>query len=198
MKTADIIKDWMDATNQPTQALLIVMDSYYLSAEGRQLGLERERPLLAAIRENRFKSVTQYARKRVTNAGEQMFFFNENTGESIAYVFPTDPHIGRKVVYSNSFFLRSTPTAKNNIPLYDAYKASFNGCDKLNKALHGRNWPYRSGGNTRSGLDGSSFDYLLTCSLVNTYHAWLNAHRYPYDSSRYKGFMEALVRGLLA
>lgn len=199
--TASVIKDWMNATkNAPLPATdkpIIVMDSYYLSADGRKLALERSHPIIAAVKSDRFPNIVKYASKRVTQAGERMFFHNKTTNESIAYVWSLDSAVGRKIVYSNCFNLKTSPTAKNTIPIYDTYKTLFGWCDYFNKALCGRSWPFRSGGHGRSGADGNSFDYLFTCVMVNSYHTYLSINGKQPSSESYKAFCNALVTSLI-
>ena len=61
----------------------------------------------------------------------------------------------------------------NNIPVYDEYNLSFSTCDKFNKSLSNKTWPFKTGCRARSGLDGNTFNYFFSSVLVNTYHIHL-------------------------
>ena len=53
------------------------------------------------------------------------------------------------------------------VPMYDHYGVGFSNCDKFNKALHGKTWPYKVQGDQRAHSN-----YIFTCILINTYHLW--------------------------
>ena len=58
------------------------------------------------------------------------------------------------------------------IPAYDLQKASFSNCDKFNRELHGRTWPFKHGGFKRLGDEGAEDDFAFTTLLLNAFNAY--------------------------
>jgi len=62
---------------------------------------------------------------------------------------------------------------KDFIPGYSHYKVLFEPCDRFNRLLHSRHWPYKRGGRGVKGAPGNQHDFLMACILQNTFK---NAH----------------------
>jgi len=56
------------------------------------------------------------------------------------------------------------------IPAYDLYNVGFGICDKLNRSLRQKCFPYRCSSNKDGGSDLKRyFDFILSCVLSNTF-----------------------------
>ena len=75
--------------------------------------------------------------------------------------------------------------------MFDEYAVGFSGCDKFNRSLHGKTWPYRI-----STDIGAAFDYLFTSTLINTYHLWKDAD-YHCDEITFEQFYLILAQGMM-
>ena len=76
---------------------------------------------------------------------------------------------------------------KHHVPVYDHYGPLFCLCDKFNKAIVGKNFPFRVGGGHRQGPEASIVDYLVVSVLMTSYHAYLytqkkKPHEFPFRS----------------
>ena len=62
--------------------------------------------------------------------------------------------------------------------MYDHYGSGFSNCDKFNKCIHGKTWPFKLQGDKRVNSN-----YIFTCILINTYHLWIDSAHVNEDRS---------------
>ena len=153
---------------------------------------------MAAARKDQIKTVSDLLIPLVNQAGESAYAYNQETKEAVVYHWSADSSVGKKFVYSSGFECVKRKMAKNSVPVYDHYKVGFNFCDMFNKALHDKNWPFKHGGRNRSGAAGSITDYLFTCTLVNTWHAFANVQKKTASELPFQFFTENLALSMVA
>ena len=88
-------------------------------------------------------------------------------------------NLGRKTVLGTGFQKKKNKEKEEIVPMYDHYAVGFSNCDKYNRVLHGKTWPYRLQGDKRVNSN-----YIFTCVLINTYHLWIDSA--PKDEDRSK------------
>ena len=99
-------------------------------------------------------------------------------------------------MYSNTHIKVSSKLSEFYIPVYDDYGKSFNLCDRFNKSIHKKNFPFRVSGGRYGGPEASTMDYLFTCALVTAHHAYLyTKNQTPKDFS-FSEFCEQLAMEL--
>ena len=65
-----------------------------------------------------------------------------------------------------------SPHVAGGVPVYDTYKSLYNGCDRINKQLAHRYWPFARGGSGRSGTPGQCHSFafsLIVRNILNVY-----------------------------
>ena len=75
-----------------------------------------------------------------------------------------------KFILGNGFGRYKRRKKDNVIPMFDHYNAGFNACDRFNRVLHGKSWPYRLYGDHRV-----CSNYSLAFVLINTDHLWMDS-----------------------
>ena len=84
---------------------------------------------------------------------------------------------------------------KDRAPACRYYKHVF---DKLNRALHDRQWPHSRGGNSTQGVQGVHHDFLMAVVLQNALNAWLSAHDVDPASRTFESMCTELANSLYA
>lgn len=184
--TAEVIGDWLAVIDKFGHPSILIFDSYYLSLAGRRKILQRGSKVIGALKPDRFQSLFDYVSPSVTESGQTAYAFNNDTKEACVYHWSMEKDVGKKMVYTTAFKKESKRKVKFGIPVYDTYKAGFSGCDAFNKAMHNRTWPFRSSGKNGRADSMNCFNYLFTCCLINTWHAFCvlqrkNPNDVPFD-----------------
>ena len=170
-------KDGVPEGTSPNPFTLLCFDSYYMSKGSRDC-LEREGikvPFLASCKPDNFKVERQFlSREAADEPGDEQSIYNDNTGKLFTHHYDTQKGVGKKYNLSSGL-IRSTNANKikkykDFIPGYSHYKVLFEPCDKFNRNLHDRHWPYKRGGRNVKGASGSQHDFLLACILQNTFN----------------------------
>ena len=107
---------------------------------------------------------------RIDKSGTFFAVYNKKTKESAVYNWSTNVRLGKKFVLGSGFEVGVKAKNDHVCPMFDHYCMGFSGCDKFNRALHGKSWPYKLQGDRRVASD-----YLLTSVLINVYHLWIDA-----------------------
>ena len=81
--------------------------------------------------------------------------------------YSNNKNLGKKTVIGPSFEAKKETEKDMIVPIYDHYGVGFSNCDKFNKVLHGKTWPYKVQGDQRAHSN-----YIFTCILINAYHLW--------------------------
>ena len=93
--TAFIVADWADLVKRFLQPTAICMDSYYLSAAGRdQLHTSGIR-YVAALEPDRFRNIVQLLKPPVQNTGDSAWAWNEARKEAAVYHSSRDTNVGK-------------------------------------------------------------------------------------------------------
>ena len=181
--TAFIVADWADLVKRFLQPTAICMDSYYLSAAGRdQLHTSGIR-YVAALEPDRFRNIVQLLKPPVQNTGDSAWAWNEARKEAAVYHSSRDTNVGKKFTVTNCFERSSNPQPEDRVPIYDEYKVMFSRCDKFNQSLHNRTLPFRLPNDTNKARDKNIWNYLFTSAVINTWNIWKNVlQTRPCDS----------------
>ena len=191
-----VVQEWLDTSLGLNPNSTLVMDSYYMAKEAQKAIQKSGRSVLAACQKKRFEGLHDLLSPKVTKAGTSAWAHNTKTGESAVLHWSTDTNIGLKLAYSTAHVLEKGRIPKGEVPIYDNYNSTFSQCDKFNKALSKRTWPFKSGGRGQAGLDGNAFNYFFSCALVNTYHAYLCLQDMDIASLSFEQAMEELAQAM--
>ena len=160
----------------PNPNTTLIFDSYYMSSLSRTKLKASGVPFSASCKPDNFKPERKFISKDVEDEpGDHESIYNELTGELFTYHYDRQKGVGKK--YNLSFgFNRSTnkdklKKYKDFIPGYSHYKVLFEPCDRFNRLLHSRHWPYKRGGRGVKGAQGNQHDFLMACILQNTFNA---------------------------
>lgn len=165
--------------SNPNPSTLLVFDSYYMSKGSRDC-LERKGPQVAfsaSCRPDNFRPERMLLTNEAADQpGDEQSIYNETSSELFTYHYDRQKGVGKKYNLSSGF-IRSTRTDmirkyKDIIPGYSHYKVLFEPCDRFNRNLHQRHWPYKRGGRNIRGAAGSQHDFLMACILQNTFNAY--------------------------
>ena len=182
IKTSEIVKQWTTITTTlggsgANPNALTVFDSYYLCNYGRKHCIENKKMFIGAIQRSRFESICLPLSGLAHEKGQVAAAYNEKTNELlIKYFDPTHDH--PKYVLSNAFIKRKKPqTSKkkkrtHTVPVYSEYALIFNLCDRFNRNLHERTWPYKSGGYQCKGEHGNYHNFALSAILQNAFNLY--------------------------
>jgi hypothetical protein len=155
VSTASIVKSWdaaiknvgKDYDPNINNDTYLSFDSLYTCAESRLYLKETKRPYTASCNPALFKPELKLVHANSDDIiGEHRSIWNETTKELFTYHWDTQKGVGKK--YNLSYGLdRCTDklkirNAQNEIPGYDVYKQMFECCDRFNRNLHDKSWPY--------------------------------------------------------
>ena len=199
LQTHTVVRDWANICRRFKSSAVLVMDSYYLSAPGRSILNDSEEKVyfIAALKRDRFKKINGFLEPKIEKSGDTAVAFNTSRGEAAVYHWSLDTNVGKKLVMSNAFTVKMGEShRKGCLPVYDHYNAGFAGCDQFNQGLHGKTLPLitkrcRAGSDVKAG-----YNYLFTCILLNTYHAYLSLNRLGQDVCSFNDVCASLARDL--
>ena len=199
LQTHTVVRDWANICRRFKSSAVLVMDSYYLFAPGRSILNDSEEKVyfIAALKRDRFKKINGFLEPKIEKSGDTAVAFNTSRGEAAVYHWSLDTNVGKKLVMSNAFTVKMGEShRKGCLPVYDHYNAGFAGCDQFNQGLHGKTLPLitkrcRAGSDVKAG-----YNYLFTCILLNTYHAYLSLNRLGQDVCSFNDVCASLARDL--
>ena len=143
MKCVKIVQDWgeliKDKDGKKTQHF---MDSYYLKMDEAKWLHENKVMYVGSIKKNHFFSLCSVLEPYLVKSGTSKIAYNRSTGESVMYVWLENSKLGKKYVHSNGYKLKKKPKKDTSCAPYDYYKTGFGGCDRFNKLLANKTWPY--------------------------------------------------------
>jgi hypothetical protein len=168
----DTVKDWgnMIVDRLQCKETTLYMDSYYLTHEGRKWLKAKRVQYIASLNRGQFVTIVSMLDRKIDKSGTFVMAHNNKTKESAVFSWSTNKRLGKKFVLGTGFEKKRKDAESGGIPMYDHYKMGFSHCNKFNKALHGKTWPYKLQGEQRIASD-----YLFTCVLINVYHLWIDA-----------------------
>lgn len=180
VKCHEIIKEWGDMIKTSyTQDTTLFMDSYYLQKESKAWLKENNINYIASIHKGRFGVLVKVLQQEVKKTGSYVQCFNQATQEGAVCYYSNNKSLGKKTVIGLGFEVRRERKKDMIVPMYDHYGVGFSNCDKFNKALHGKSWPYKVQGDQRAHSN-----YIFTCILINTFHLWKDSGSKDNDRSK--------------
>ena len=180
VKCHDIIKEWGEMIKKANEEAhtTLFMDSYYLQQQSRGWLKENGIKYLASIHSGRFGVLVDSMKSKVTSTGQYVQCFNQHTKEGAVHYWSRNKNLGRKTVLGVGFEVKKKTKASKVIPMYDHYGSGFSNCDKFNKCIHKKTWPFKLQGDKRVNSN-----YIFTCILINTYHLWIDSAHVNEDRS---------------
>ena len=186
--TVYVMTEWADAVLKHNPNSVLFMDSYYMSKAGLEMVREKCLKVIAALNTGRFKRFKKHMESKVKNAGETSYLHNNQTGETIMFHWSINSNIGKKMTYSTCFKVEKGKQPPNTIPIFDHYNAGFNRCDRFNQQMHGKTWPFKSGGKNRHGMEGNTMNYWFTTTLVNGWNAFAATRAQGQSDENFKDY----------
>ena len=122
--------------------------------------------------------------------GDEESVYREESNEIFTYHYDRQKGVGKKFNLTHGLIRDTTSRKikenKDIIPGYDMYKSMFEVCDRFNRNLHDRHWPYKRGGRARTGEWGHSHDFCMACILQNTFSAHSQIYGYDHETLNFK------------
>ena len=203
----NIVRDWINIVkftgvastemDLPNPKTMLVYDSYYQVEGGRQACIENHVKFSCSVRPDRMQAQRKLLQKAESEKpGDEETIYLERTNELFTYHYDRQKGVGKKYNLTHGL-IRSEVSAKVKentgvIPGYDMYKAMFEACDRFNRNLHDKHWPYKRGGKGRKGEWGTSHDFFMACILQNTFSAHSQILGYDPKSLSFKQKCEKL------
>ena len=187
-----VVKDWCDVVARHGEKAanpnsILCYDSYYNTNQSAQVCRDAGIMFLASAKSNNFNNLVAHVAPKVNAKGEWSGIYNNESGEMFIHKWDKDDNVGKKFVYTNCFEERRKSRAfAHLVPAYDFYKMSFSACDKFNRNLHHRKWPFRYGGGGRMGDLGHHHKFSLACILQNTFNAHNSLHNIQYSGANFR------------
>lgn len=157
-----VVAKWIDIINQKGhQNTLLVFDSYYFSADTRQLLLSCNTKCCAAVNKEKFPSMIALLGERISQPGDISALYNEKHGEFLLGYWSSNPNVsfffrkneqfidfalfifiamlkeGLKYVWSNTITSKGLSQKRTgptfSIPAYDLFGIGFSICDQFNR-----------------------------------------------------------------
>jgi len=185
VQVESIVRDWInivkftgasDEFDLPNPKTMLTYDSYYQVEGGRQACIENRVKFSCSVRADRMQAQRKLLQRAESETpGDEETIYLERTNELFTYHYDRQKGVGKKYNLTHGL-IRSEVVAKvkqnaDVIPGYDMYKAMFEACDRFNRNLHDKHWPYKRGGKGRKGEWGTSHDFFMACILQNTFSA---------------------------
>ena len=171
------------------------MDSYYLTKDAAKWLKNRNIMYVGAIQKQRFNTICSVMEPELEKSGTSCIAYNWNTNKSVAYCWSANKKLGKKYVHTNAYKLKKKAKKDTTCSPYDDYKAVFGMCDKFNKGLANKTWPYV----VKSDLHTTS-NYLFPCIVLNANHLFIDV---DYENPArincsYSSFCSELAREIMA
>lgn len=195
--TAKTVAEWKEIVESRGNRSLITMDSYYIDNQSRGIFGDSGTKYIAAMRADRFRSIVSVVSRNVNKCGDTSFAYNKETKEVCVHHWSVDATVGKKVVLSNAFKLAHGKQKLSEIPVYDHYKVSFNGCDKFNTRLANRNFIYRPKKSRVGAVNKNMFDYMFTSTIINVWHASITKNPTEHYLQKFHRFCHILAVSLV-
>jgi hypothetical protein len=174
----------------PNPKCMLVFDSYYQLEKGRHTCIENKVKFSCSCRPDRMQSEKKLLQRADSETpGDEETIYREESNEIFTYHYDRQKGVGKK--YNLTYgLIRDTTTAKiketkDIIPGYDMYKSMFEACDRFNRNLHDKHWPYKRGGRNRTGEWGHTHDFIMACILQNTFSAHYQIFGYDHKNSTF-------------
>lgn len=192
-----VIQQWINVVKRlGNPHTLLTMDSYYLDKLGKKHLTDNKVKYIAAITEGKFKNFTDVLEPKLAKPGDWAGLYHPELSECVIHYWSQDNNIGKKFVISNSIKKVNKFTSRNIVPVYDLYKLTFAACDKFNLGLCDCTWPFRKGGNVKTGDLGVQNDFLFSCILQNVFQCHRELCTRPCENSNFESLCLELADSL--
>lgn len=192
VEVASIVQDWIniikftgssEVIDVPNPKTMLVFDSYYHVEAGRQACIENRVKFSCSVRPDRMQAEKRLLQRADSETpGDEETIYREASNELFTYHYDRQKGVGKKFNLTHGLIrdtaARKVKENKDVIPGYDMYKAMFEVCDRYNRNLHDRHWPYKRGGKGRKGEWGHTHDFFIACILQNTFSAHSQIMKY--------------------
>jgi len=188
MQCAQVVQDWGRIVKEKgvAGATILVADSYYLDVTGRAVLQELEVPYLCTVQACRFPTLYRQANVISHHAGTTALLYSEELHEMfVTHWYP--PPMNQKFVLTNALVASPGFTCRSIVPGCDHFSLMFNLCDLYNCRLHDKSWPHHC-----MSAELQQHNFLLTCVLINMYHAFLQTSGQTVAELDFKTFGEEL------
>jgi hypothetical protein len=187
---AEVVSAWADVVDKKgiDGHTILVADSYYLDKTGWGALREKEVSFICGVQECRFQELAEKTKKHSKREGDTCLLYNDTTDEMFVTHWYPDKKLGRKFVISNAFTRERGQTLRQYVPGCDDFSLMFNTCDQFNRSLNNRTWPHRC-----STSEHQIHNYFLSCMLINTMNAWMNAHNLSDTDCDFEQFAVSLA-----
>ena len=123
---------------------------------------------IAATNAKKLPEAHALLRPKLSSPGESAFAWHEQLSQSATYHWSPRNESGKRLVISNCFRKVSRPSRVAAVPIFDHYKATFNGRDRCNQGMDKKTWPWRPGTNCSGGSDlACIWNDHFACILLN-------------------------------
>lgn len=216
-----IVMRWVEAMAQFSEVrpkgcpMMLAFDMYYLSGGTREYLAREEtrkdvvvtascKSSMFRAAEDKLKQAMARETKIVTQPGDWWGIYNPETQESLFRVYDTDKGVGEKLNYST--MIREVPR-RNAVDTenryirggYDYYKQMFDVCDKFNRNLHDKTWPFKCGGRNARGDEHHQHNFAISCVLQNTFALFIDINDIMRaDRKDFKGYCLELADEIYA
>lgn len=174
---SEIVKEWSEVVRRLNVYSILAADSYYFDTTSRQYCNDPATftRYISSVEPGRFAELVDLVKFGVTTSGKWAGVWNEQSKE--LFVHNWSLNIGKKYMLSNAYTRKAKRYGdKWTIPGYDLYALIYGFCDRFNRALKDRKWPFRHGGNTACGDKGCQHNFALSCILQNTFNVYRSFH----------------------
>ena len=173
---------------------VLVVDAYYPDEEGRKILKDKKVKYMMALNKQRFPVLCSLVKHGVEHRGQWNAKWCEQRKEVLVHAMNKD---GKEFyTLSNAYTRRTTKGSTKHVPVADDYKKMFDMCDKYNKQIKKRVWPFKPGGKDHLGEQGKYHSFAFGCVLQNTFNAYRDMNNIDKKNYEYYSYCEVLARQL--
>ena len=177
-------------------------DSYYGTQEALQYLREEQYPFIWAINTQRFNPIVSLITDNVRESGQMAFAvrktdFARQRPELISCFWSKDSKKGKRFTITNYLKEVDHKRRKGYIPGFMEYEETFSACDKYNRRLHDKSWPYKYAKSAYSVEIQAGHDFLFTAALVNMHHLWKTLDWKNRKNLSFRQFTEDLAMKIM-
>jgi len=165
---SSVTEKWAEIAKEQNPPPLATFDSYYTDLTGTRMISNMGVPYIGALHPSRFPALVAMmdAHFKTLAAGSTGALWNQDSQE--LFIKHNDNTLGMKYVLSNAYSpSASTRSGQRVVPIYDDFSSTFSVCDKYNKSLSNRLYPFRFGGRSTKGEHGNVHKLAMGVVLSN-------------------------------
>jgi hypothetical protein len=190
----DVVKDWSNVIQKLGNNTILVADSYYASTTTVNYLNNMSPPVsfLLGCNSSRFSDLVEVVSTKVSRPFEWASLYRQDCQLMFTMNWYENEALSKKYCMSNIYEKRPRDRDDHittEIPNFDLYKEIFSGCDKFNRMLHQRTWPYSTGGKGRSGSLANIRDFALSSILLNCINVFESLESECVENRSYLSYM---------